>query len=611
MVDAEHQGKASPRCCSSTSPRSRAPTASSGSPPRRFRQPGDAARLQPRRLAGPAPLRERPDRGRVPAHRHRARSSTRSSSASSAPTAAPSPACCCPKSIAVIGASDTPGHDRPASSGATRSAASTVRSIPVNPTHDHVGGAAAYAARWPTSPTRSGWQSSPCRPSSSRRRSTQCIAKRVRGAVVITVDRWHRRRHGRAGRACAPQRNAPDRAGQHGRRVAACDRRHARRARAGRARRSGNVAISMQSGTLGASLLQLAAAAVDGHLVVRLARRQVRHLRQRPAPVLGGRREHSCDRDVHRVVRQPTQVRPHRPPRRPHSTDRRRAHGHGRDRQRGVDALYQQAGSDRGADGAGDARHGARARLPTDPGRTQRRDRHQLAQSRRARGGSRHGCGAGRRSTPRWRWTGEPAPTTSPRAIDAAADDESVDAMHGDPRSTAGDVARPDREIDDAALRSTKPVVAIMLGRDDGAVARGIHGARRSRSPNRLPRRSAACTPTAAGCEQRRTHRSPTIDGVDGDSAAGVIAAATTERTAPRSRTTRLRACSAAYGVSSPRGAVSDDAGRRDRGDRRRHRVSPSSSRRSAVVSVARRGAGIALDLADEEAVRDAVDHHP
>ena len=85
----------------------------------------------------------------------------------------------------------------------------------------------------------------------------QCIAARVRGAVIVTaidgtdvdIDALVDPR--------STQRHAGHRPRQHGRRRAGPVGRRPRPARAGRPA-AGRVAISMQSGSLGASLLQLA-----------------------------------------------------------------------------------------------------------------------------------------------------------------------------------------------------------------------------------------------------------------------------------------------------------------------------------------------------------------
>ncbi len=118
----------------------------------------------------------------------------------------------------------------------------------------------------------------------------QCIEKRVRGAVVVTnvddvpeVDVTaivaHARRNGL--RIIGP--------GSMG--IASPRDDIALQAALADVRLPpGNVAISLQSGTLGSAVLQLADHVQLPDLVVRLARHQGRCVGQRPAPVLGRRR---------------------------------------------------------------------------------------------------------------------------------------------------------------------------------------------------------------------------------------------------------------------------------------------------------------------------------
>ena len=104
-------------------------------------------------------------------------------------------------------------------------------------------------------------------------------------------------------------------------------------------------------------------------VVVRLARRSLRRVRQRPPAVLGGRRVDDGDRHVHRVDRQPAPVRPDRPARVTPPADRRRAHRRGRDRPVGWRALPA-LGAHRGAHGVGDARHRPRPRVAAGDARS-------------------------------------------------------------------------------------------------------------------------------------------------------------------------------------------------------------------------------------------------
>ena len=80
------------------------------------------------------------------------------------------------------------------------------------------------------------------------------------------------------------------------------------------------------------------------HLLVRLTRRQGRRLGQRPPAVLGGGHEHPRGGDVHRVVRQPAQVRADRPASLADQADRRGPHRVPRRSVAASSALYQQAG---------------------------------------------------------------------------------------------------------------------------------------------------------------------------------------------------------------------------------------------------------------------------
>ena len=169
-----------------------------------------------------------------------------------------------------------------------------------------------------------------------------CIAKRMRGAIVITsVDGTDVDVPAMVGRA---RRNGLRIIGPSSMGVAsarpdalAAGRPRPRHA-AGRSRRDLD-AIRVAR--------QLAAPSRprprSRHLLVRLTRRQGRRLGQRPAAVLGGGRQHPSGGDVHRVVRQPAQVRPDRPARLPDQADRRGPH-RVRVGRCGGSALYQQAG---------------------------------------------------------------------------------------------------------------------------------------------------------------------------------------------------------------------------------------------------------------------------
>ena len=81
-------------------------------------------------------------------------------------------------------------------------------------------------------------------------------------------------------------------------------------------RRRGRPAWRCSPAALGIALLRAAVPARHRRLLVRLPGRQVRRVRQRPADVVGAGPGHQAGRAVPGVVRQPAQVRPHRPPRR-------------------------------------------------------------------------------------------------------------------------------------------------------------------------------------------------------------------------------------------------------------------------------------------------------
>ena len=120
-------------------------------------------------------------------------------------------------------------------------------------------------------------------------------------------------------------------------------------------------------------------------LLVRVGRRQARRVRQRHAAVVGTRRADQARRAVHRVVRQPAQVRPDGPP-----GQRRHARAHRAGRPRRARPRRGQPG---GAVRAGRRHRHARLRRadpghraaghPARPGRAHRRDRVQRRQRRR------------------------------------------------------------------------------------------------------------------------------------------------------------------------------------------------------------------------------------
>ena len=212
----------------------------------------------------------------------------------------------------------------------------------------------------------------------------------------------HRRDHGRAGRRgrrrlagdLPPPRDAPGRAEllrhrgarrRPGRHV----RRHPPAARDGRAGHAVRRAGLRAGGP--------AVPARHRHLLVRLRRRQARRLEQRHAAVVGARRRHPARRLVHRVVRQPAQVRPHRTPGRApdagadraarppggRAAGRRQAH-RGRRRPAGQPPGTVRAGGDHRDPRARRADRGRRpARHPAGSRGPQRRDHLQRRRRRR------------------------------------------------------------------------------------------------------------------------------------------------------------------------------------------------------------------------------------
>ena len=161
-----------------------------------------------------------------------------------------------PRTIAVIGASDTPdtaGHEL------WRNVAGSFGgpSYPVNPRHDTVDGQPCYASV--TDIDDDIWLAVVAVPAEELVATIDsCIAKRVRGAVVITdVDGTDIDVHALVDHA---RRNGLRIIGPASMGIASPD--PASRMQAALVNiglRSGGVAISMQSGSLGASLLQLAA----------------------------------------------------------------------------------------------------------------------------------------------------------------------------------------------------------------------------------------------------------------------------------------------------------------------------------------------------------------
>ncbi len=159
-----------------------------------------------------------------------------------------------------------------------------------------------------------------------------CIASRVRGAGDRDVDRGDRRSTCRPGRPGPPLRRAHHRPGEHGRRHVATDRSACRRrwsrstcppgpspSRCSRARSAPPCCGSPTSSAWASrgSSRSATRADVSGNDLLQFWEDD---------------EATRVDRHVHRDVRQPAQVRPHRPAGVPAATDRGRAHRGGGDR---------------------------------------------------------------------------------------------------------------------------------------------------------------------------------------------------------------------------------------------------------------------------------------
>ena len=138
-----------------------------------------------------------------------------------------------PRSVAVVGASNEAGQDRPrACSRICCAAASTGRSTRSTPRRG-MSAACLRTARCSTSPARSTSSSSPCRPRPSSTSSHECASRGVRGLVVLSGGFGERgdddeRAGGRARAARARRRGARER---HARRRAELPRHHQHRRR--------------------------------------------------------------------------------------------------------------------------------------------------------------------------------------------------------------------------------------------------------------------------------------------------------------------------------------------------------------------------------------------
>ena len=233
-----------------------------------------------------------------------------------------------PGSVAVIGAS----RERGTVGGEVfHNLLATAFNGPVYPGQPARAGRAVRArlpvgARHPG--RRRAWRSCRCRPRSSRT-SPGSARPRASGAlVVISAGFAETGEEGRARqdellgvcreagmRLIGPE--LPRHPEHRARRAAERDVRPALPA-------SGNVGFLSQSGALGLAVIDYASELGLGLSSFVSVGQQGRHLGQRPAPVLGGRRRHRRDPALPRVVRQPAQVRADRPPGRAPQADRRR-----------------------------------------------------------------------------------------------------------------------------------------------------------------------------------------------------------------------------------------------------------------------------------------------
>ncbi len=200
-------------------------------------------------------------------------------------------------------------------------------------------------------------------------------------------------------------------------------------------------------------------------------------------------------------------------------------------------------------------------------------------------------------------WNSTPADLEA--ALGAALQSPDVDAVlvvHAPPIATA---SAPVEQIDRAARGATKPVVAVMLGRDDGPIAPG------SRVPSfSFPEPAVAVLGRMwayAHWLATEAEASPvSIDDVDHAGAEQVLAAALASG-AHRCTVPDGIALLTAYGLSVPATRVSTAASA--------HQVAATAAQVGWPVAVkaARRrigrsaAAGVALDLADADAVIDAV----
>lgn len=190
-------------------------------------------------------------------------------------------------------------------------------------------------------------------------------------------------------------------------------------------------------------------------------------------------------------------------------------------------------------------------------------------------------------------------------AVEAAVADPSIDivlVVHAPPILSA---RVPSRAIDAAAQGSTKPVVAVMLGRQDGPIRDG------STVPSfSFPEPAAAVLGHLVAyrrwLDTEAEATTAELDGVDTDAAHAVLTDA-----AAAGRTTlaipEVEAILSAYGVRVAHAELTDAVGVEEVvavAERVGYPVSLKAGRRRAGRSAE---AGIALDLPDADGVRDAV----
>ena len=246
-----------------------------------------------------------------------------------------------PRSIAVVGASDRPDTvGRVLWRNITRTAKVPVYAV--NPKRSTIvrtdsEGNERAEDTWPTvaSIPDDVWLAVVAVPAAALARDDRRLhrgarARRPGRDVGRCRGRLHRRRRG-AGDEGAPPRHAHHRPVEHGRRDVAPRDRPRGRARPRRAAPGDDRRLDA------IGLTRLVAAGLGpaprhGPVVVRLARRSVGRLGQRPAAVLGRRRVDQRHRDVQRDARQHPPLRPHRPASVTAPPDRGGAHGGGRDR---------------------------------------------------------------------------------------------------------------------------------------------------------------------------------------------------------------------------------------------------------------------------------------